>query len=378
MWQSTTGDKMATTIGQIPIPKEMLKEGYDKRVYPEGIAQLKTACTKLLSEGMTRLELVASLKPYKRHTFESIPTNRPGVLHGTNGNSNATMLKFGYLSAAVVITDLHGPKGLERMDLEFYTKGSKINDADLIMQMMCKSLGVSIDPQKILRGKVETIKPTGENMTTNTKTPVHGGLKDLQRVSESSLDVSGIAQLSRIFETRFASTYERYDKLLESHKGTYTIRDIEKFYSSQPHNVNTINLGLFISAAINRIITENDQVVLRNSGLSLHYLGTGMRRGTIIVEGKVMDNLGHKMKGGLIIVKGDAYNRVASFMCGGEIQVHGSVASNAADNMTGGRLVITHNAGYHVGNNASAGAQIIINGSYLQKAQNCRTAILKE
>jgi glutamate synthase domain-containing protein 3 len=202
-------------------------------------------------------------------------------------------------------------------------------------------------------------------------------IKIMHRSPATVLDSYSTALLKRIYNTKFVSTYERSSELLRPHAGNYTTRDIERFYSSLKSDVNTIDAGTFISAAINNIIKDGDHVTLGNNGLRLHYMGMHLERGTLVIEGNVLNHLGYKMKGGRIIVKGDALNFAGSYMAGGNIEIQGRAASNVGDNMQGGRLLVNNRAGYNIGNCASPNARIILMGGYEQIALNCK-ALLRD
>ncbi len=211
-------------------------------------------------------------------------------------------------------------------------------------------------------------------MATNTKSSGNG-MGIVHRSTSRVLDGYSVAMLSRIFETKSMSTYDRLAEMLRSHRDNYTIRDIEKFYSSLTPGVNTIDAGVFVSAAINNIIRDGDMVVLRNHRITLHYMGTRLSRGTEIIEGGALNFLGYKMRGGTLILKGDALNFAATEMTGGNIEVLGRLASSAADGMHGGRLIVNQRAGYNIGNNASPNAYIILLGGYEHLAPSCKARL---
>jgi len=100
--------------------------------------------------------------------------------------------------------------------------------------------------------------------------------------------------------------------------------------------------GFYLSALINKIITDDKPVILNPVGnldglgaylqkgsLVVHgkigmYLGYGMEGGNIEVHGDVCAGAGYKMKGGIIRVEGNTM-RLGYEMHGGEIYVNGHI-----------------------------------------------------
>ena len=87
------------------------------------------------------------------------------------------------------------------------------------------------------------------------------------------------------------------------------------------------------------------------------FIGAGMSRGTIQVEGDVGEHLGAAMSGGEIRVKGSAADWVGPEMSGGRIEIHGnaghlvgSAYRGATTGMTGGEIIIHGNVRNETGN----------------------------
>jgi formylmethanofuran dehydrogenase subunit C len=118
---------------------------------------------------------------------------------------------------------------------------------------------------------------------------------------------------------------------------------------------------------------DSDRLVFRGNG-KLDYVGRGMSRGEIRVEGDAGSYLGMQLKGGRIEVSGSVDAYAACEMKNGEILIRG----NAGDflgaclpgnkkGMAGGVVIIKGNAGDRVGDHLRRGAILIEGdaGSYL-------------
>ncbi len=99
--------------------------------------------------------------------------------------------------------------------------------------------------------------------------------------------------------------------------------------------------GIFISAAINKVIKKDETVTLELSGAEVvDCIGYGLGRGTIKVVGDVGDYVGEYMSGGEIAVMGNAGNYVGYAMSGGKISVAGNAAEHVGTYMSGGAIHI--------------------------------------
>ncbi len=101
-------------------------------------------------------------------------------------------------------------------------------------------------------------------------------------------------------------------------------------------------VGLFISAAINKAIKEEETIMLdfTRLGYSVDCIGYGLGKGTIVLEGNVEDYLGERMSGGKITILGNAGNYVGYSMSGGEIAIHGNAGIHFGTYMSGGIIRI--------------------------------------
>jgi len=83
-------------------------------------------------------------------------------------------------------------------------------------------------------------------------------------------------------------------------------------------------LGLYISILLNKVIKEDDEVIL-NFGKEMSCLGSFLERGTIIIPHDVDYNSGWFMRGGRLIIEGNAGYRTGENMRGGDIYVDGII-----------------------------------------------------
>ncbi|MDE1726441.1 MAG: hypothetical protein KGH89_04170 [Thaumarchaeota archaeon] len=100
--------------------------------------------------------------------------------------------------------------------------------------------------------------------------------------------------------------------------------------------------GLFISAAINKIIKKNDIVTLDfpNLGCPVDCIGYRLKQGKIAFQGNVGDYVGERMSEGEITIQGSAGYYVGYNMSGGEITIQGSAGGHVGTYMSGGVIHI--------------------------------------
>ena len=127
----------------------------------------------------------------------------------------------------------------------------------------------------------------------------------------------------------------------------YTLADIEKICRKIEINHKT---GLFISAAINKIITENDTVTLDFNRKEVNELAYRLQKGHVIlngpagdaagefmsdsasltINGNAGDFVGHGMSGSAsLTIKQIAGDDVGCFSSGGTIKIEGDIGSIA-------------------------------------------------
>ena len=102
--------------------------------------------------------------------------------------------------------------------------------------------------------------------------------------------------------------------------------------------------------------TQDETFIVEGDINHVHWLGSNMSRGSIIVHGNAGRHLGSGMSGGEIEVKGDVSLRAGNETRGGLIRIHGNVGDHAGSfypgsrvGMNGGTLLIHGNAGTELG-----------------------------
>ncbi len=144
----------------------------------------------------------------------------------------------------------------------------------------------------------------------------------------------------------------------------YTIKDIEELCPilSKSYANETNSIGIFISAAINKIIKETDTINLDFAGIEVNYLGYYLTRGNLIIKGSVGGYTGHSMQSGSITIHGNSGDATGRSMKGGSIIVDGNAGKYTGDSMQSGSITIHGNAGDWTGNSMEDGS-IIVDGN---------------
>lgn len=118
----------------------------------------------------------------------------------------------------------------------------------------------------------------------------------------------------------------------------YTKSDLEELSENITEDAfEDRNLGFYLSALINKVITENDKVVLKPK-VDLTGLGVFLQRGKLIIKGDVLDYTGAFMRGGMILVKGNIKYWTGYFKQGGLIVIEGNEGMFTAFRMRGGNI----------------------------------------
>ena len=178
----------------------------------------------------------------------------------------------------------------------------------------------------------------------------------------------------------------------------YTIKDIEELCLtlSKSYTNETTSIGIFISAAINKIIKETDTINLDFAGIEVNclgycltrgnliikgnagkYTGDSMQSGSITIHGNAGDYTGDSMEDGSIIVDGNAGKYTGEFMQSGSITIHGNAGEYTGHPMEGGSIIVDGNAGKYVGI-FSEGGEIKVNGEIKGISNNAKAAIFCE
>jgi formylmethanofuran dehydrogenase subunit C len=100
----------------------------------------------------------------------------------------------------------------------------------------------------------------------------------------------------------------------------------------------------------------SDQLEIRGPGAKVKWIGRGMTRGRIAIVGDAGMHLGASMKGGAIEVSGNASDWVGAEMSGGLIHIHGNAGGQVGaayrgslSGMRDGTILIDGTAGMEVG-----------------------------
>ncbi|MDE1763805.1 MAG: hypothetical protein KGH88_06140 [Thaumarchaeota archaeon] len=123
----------------------------------------------------------------------------------------------------------------------------------------------------------------------------------------------------------------------------FVLGDVSTFAGmiSSEHFSNMANYwtaGLFVSAAINKVIKENDSVNLDFSALEgrADCVGYRLEQGKIVLRGNAGDYIGEAMSGGEIVIEHNAGYYIGYRMSGGHITIQGNTGDNLGTYMSGG------------------------------------------
>ena len=192
----------------------------------------------------------------------------------------------------------------------------------------------------------------------------YGDLSSAKKYLDS-IERSGVNELLSVFEKMkdvefdyYSSFYEIFSK--ELNFITYSLKDIEDLCPIIKGDEDRI--GIYISAAINKIIKDGDEVRLNFRNRRIDFIGMYLSKGKVIVEGDAGDSFGRLMKGGSIHIKGNARSYVGYEMENGSIIVEGNARDNVGSGMKGGSIIVEGNARDNVGSGMKNG-NIIIEGN---------------
>ncbi len=103
----------------------------------------------------------------------------------------------------------------------------------------------------------------------------------------------------------------------------WTLADISEFTQNERHNdSNNSELGVFVSALINRVIKPKDELELvPREGIFDDNLCIFLERGTVHIRGDVNKNVAYKNSGGSVVVHGTAHTGYGDFMSGGSLVI---------------------------------------------------------
>lgn len=112
--------------------------------------------------------------------------------------------------------------------------------------------------------------------------------------------------------------------------------------------MNIVARGLDFRALNEQIkATEGDVCIDECYGQS--FIGTGLKRRNITINGTPGNAMGAYLNGGTIQVNGNAQDAVADTMNDGKIVIHGNVGDALGYAMRGGEIFVKGNAGYRAG-----------------------------
>jgi len=111
---------------------------------------------------------------------------------------------------------------------------------------------------------------------------------------------------------------------------------------------------------------RSDEIEIHGDATRVKWIGRGMTRGRIVVRGNAGMHLGSSMKGGDIVVTGNASDWVGAEMTGGSIRVHGNAGGQVGaayrgslSGMRDGTIVIDGSAGLEVGMRMKRGLIVV-------------------
>ncbi len=109
-----------------------------------------------------------------------------------------------------------------------------------------------------------------------------------------------------------------------------------------------------------------EELEIRGDARRVKWIGRGMTRGRVLIQGHAGMHLGSAMKGGAIEVSGDAGDWLGAEMSGGVIHVHGNAGGQAGaayrgslSGMTDGTILIDGSAGLEIGMRMKRGTIVV-------------------
>lgn len=168
--------------------------------------------------------------------------------------------------------------------------------------------------------------------------------------TNSDVAVEAMAEIFRdyIIDANGLTSESSYKYALSKLEGlVYTLNDATVFASmisekAFTDEANYWTSGIFVSAAVNQIVKENETVILDFANLDVpaDCIGFRLKHGKILVPRNAGDYLGEHMSGGEIVVQGNAGYYVGYAMSGGSITVHGNAGGHLGRYMSAGVIQI--------------------------------------
>jgi formylmethanofuran dehydrogenase subunit C len=118
---------------------------------------------------------------------------------------------------------------------------------------------------------------------------------------------------------------------------------------------------------------NSDELVIHGDGTRIKWIGRGMTRGRITIDGHAGMHLGAYMKGGVIEVSGNTTDWLGAEMSGGLIRIRGNAGGQVGaayrgspSGMTDGTILIDGSAGLEVGLQMKGGTIVLGGGAELR------------
>lgn len=120
----------------------------------------------------------------------------------------------------------------------------------------------------------------------------------------------------------------------------YKKKDVEELskllnYDNDP--LNSLFLGFYFSALVNKVIEEKDVVRLA-SGVKLIGLGAYLKKGALVIDGSIGEWSAFNLDGGRLVVFGDTGDYTAHGMKSGLVRVKGCVGGLTGCEARGGKI----------------------------------------
>ena len=110
----------------------------------------------------------------------------------------------------------------------------------------------------------------------------------------------------------------------------------------------------------------SDELMIRGDAARVKWIGRGMSRGRVVVDGNAGMHLGAEMRGGAIEVSGDASDWIGAEMTGGFIRIRGNAGGQVGaayrgslSGMTNGTIIVGGAAGLEVGMRMKRGTIVV-------------------
>lgn len=118
----------------------------------------------------------------------------------------------------------------------------------------------------------------------------------------------------------------------------YTKEDLTELSKSViEHEKAREYFGSYLSALVNNIIKDNDEIILKPK-MELNWIGAMLKKGTLIVEGNVGHHAGDSLNCGKLVIKGNTERYLGIGLRHGLIKVYGKAGYEIGLHSTGGEI----------------------------------------